>query len=272
MVKGVQRFREHFREFTDSYVVIGGVACDEWLRSQDLPPFRPTRDIDIVLVVEALRPEFVARFWEFVNAGQYEIRQRSSGTRIYYRFGKPGVADYPAMIEVFSRNPRGSDLAAGQEIVPISVDDERLSLSAILMDDAYYRLVLENRQTVDGLPIVTATALIPLKAHAWSGLRKRKAEGKEVDENDIRKHRKDVFRLTAGLPAEPGPTMPETIRNDLREFLSAFPAHSLEWEDVLKSLRTSLGAAVPSPQDLLATLNVYFGLGDIASGNAGERP
>lgn len=261
MVKGVQKFRDHFRGFTDSFVVIGGVACDEWLRSQDLPAFRPTRDIDMVLVVEALRLEFVARFWEFVKAGNYEIRQRSRGERIYYRFGKPTEADYPALIEVFSRQPGGIDLAAGQEIVPIRVEDERFSLSAILMDDLYYRLVLDNRQTVDGLPVVNATALIPLKAHAWHDLKRRKAEGKDADEDDIKKHRKDVFRLAAGLPAEPGAAIPETIRNDLRGFIGAFPVDSPEWGDILKSLETSLGAAVPSPQDLIAAIEVYFEIG-----------
>jgi len=272
VVKGVQKFREHFREFTDSFVVIGGVACDEWLRSQDLPAFRPTRDIDMVLVVEALRPEFVARFWEFVNAGKYEIRQRSTGERIYYRFGNPAEADYPALIEVFSRQPSGIDLAEGQQIVPIKVEDERFSLSAILMNDSYYQLVLDNRQTVDGLPVVTATALIPLKAHAWSDLRKRKAAGEDVDENDIKKHRKDVFRLAAGLPATPGPATPDVIRNDLRDFVAEFPADSPEWEDILKSLRASLGAALPSPQDLLTALDVYFGLGGVAAGNAHPKP
>ena len=31
MVKGIQRLREYFSEHPDSFVVIGGVACDEWL-------------------------------------------------------------------------------------------------------------------------------------------------------------------------------------------------------------------------------------------------
>ena len=28
MVKGIERFREYFRDFTDQYVLIGGAACD----------------------------------------------------------------------------------------------------------------------------------------------------------------------------------------------------------------------------------------------------
>jgi hypothetical protein len=36
MVKGLQRFREYFGDHPDSFVVIGGVACDEWLGLQGL--------------------------------------------------------------------------------------------------------------------------------------------------------------------------------------------------------------------------------------------
>ena len=28
MVKGIERFRDYFRDFTDEYVLIGGAACD----------------------------------------------------------------------------------------------------------------------------------------------------------------------------------------------------------------------------------------------------
>ena len=68
MVVGMQRFREHFRGFERAFVVIGGAACDEWLSSQGLV-FRGTKDIDVVLIIEALDVAFVRRFWEFVDAG-----------------------------------------------------------------------------------------------------------------------------------------------------------------------------------------------------------
>ena len=28
MVKGLDRFRDYFRDFTDQYILIGGAACD----------------------------------------------------------------------------------------------------------------------------------------------------------------------------------------------------------------------------------------------------
>ena len=259
MVKGLQRFREHFGEHRDSFVVIGGVACDEWLGLQGLP-FRPTRDVDMVLVIEALTPAFVSRFWEFIRTGRYDNRQRSTGKRIYYRFSKPAAPDFPAMIEIFSRQPAGLDLAAGQEVAPIVLNDEISSLSAILVDDAYYRLILDCRALSGDLPIVTASALIPLKARAWLDLTHRRGEGKPVDDDDIRKHRRDVFRLGAALPAGAGPAIAESVRADLRRFVAAFAPDSPEWTDLLKSLKADLGAAVPRPQDLLAALDMYFSL------------
>jgi hypothetical protein len=28
MVKGIEKFQEFFRDYTDSYIIIGGTACD----------------------------------------------------------------------------------------------------------------------------------------------------------------------------------------------------------------------------------------------------
>ncbi len=57
MVKGLDTFREFFRNDTDKYVLIGGAACDI-VFSNNETSFRATRDLDIVLIVEALTPEF----------------------------------------------------------------------------------------------------------------------------------------------------------------------------------------------------------------------
>lgn len=257
MVKGLQAFREHFREHQDAFVVIGGVACDEWLGQQGLT-FRPTKDVDMVLVLEALTASFVERFWAFIKAGGYDNRQRSTGRRVYYRFSKPTAEDVPALIEVFSRQPDGIDLAAGQTIVPIPLDEQLSSLSAILMEDDYYALVRQTRSLSGDLPILTATGLIPLKARAWIDLTQRKALGEKVDEDDIRKHRRDVFRLAAALPGGVGPDIPPVVREDLRRFLASFPADASVWKDLSASLKTDLGAALPSPEALVSAIAQHF--------------
>ena len=45
MVKGINLFREYFRDFTDQYVLIGGAACDISFESNNVD-FRATKDLD----------------------------------------------------------------------------------------------------------------------------------------------------------------------------------------------------------------------------------
>lgn len=259
MIKGLDKFQEHFKENRDSYVLIGGVACHEWLDSQGLP-FRATKDIDIVLIVEALGQSFVERFWQFIEAGQYEIRERAQGDRELYRFSKPKNDGYPVMIEVFSRKPGNIELGAGQHIVPVAVEDLATSLSAILLDDEYYKLIVDHRvQDADG-PFVHPVALIPLKARAWIDLTKRKAEGQKVDDRDIDKHRADVFRIAATLPGEAGPDIGNTVSSDLKTFLNAFPIDSPEWPAILTSLKTTFGSTPLKVEALIEAIRTYFKL------------
>jgi hypothetical protein len=36
MIRGLDLFREHFAEYRKAFVIIGGVACHEWLSTQGL--------------------------------------------------------------------------------------------------------------------------------------------------------------------------------------------------------------------------------------------
>ena len=85
----MERFRDHFEGLEEAYVLIGGAACDVWMSRSGLP-FRKTKDLDIVLLIEAITMTFVERLWKFVQDGRYEVRQRqSTGERELYRFLKP---------------------------------------------------------------------------------------------------------------------------------------------------------------------------------------
>lgn len=64
MVTGIESFKERFRKFEDQYVIIGGTACDILMSEEGLD-FRATKDIDLVLIVEALSAEFGRVFWEY---------------------------------------------------------------------------------------------------------------------------------------------------------------------------------------------------------------
>lgn len=94
MVRGLDTFKEFFRGFENQYVLIGGAACDILFSSNE-GQFRATRDLDMVLIVEALTEEFGERFWEFVESGKYRKKAVSNGKPQFYRFDKPENDEYP---------------------------------------------------------------------------------------------------------------------------------------------------------------------------------
>ncbi|OWT73853.1 hypothetical protein CEY04_10725 [Achromobacter sp. HZ28] len=183
-------------------------------------PFRSTKDLDIVLHIEALTPAFGEAFWRFVEAGDYAIRQASdTGKPVFYRFHKPANTEFPSMVELFARAPDGLALAPGAQLTPIPMGDAVSSLSAILLDDAYYEFVHSARRDVDGLSWATEECLIPLKAIAWLDLSERRVQGASIDGKDIRKHLNDVLRLSQLLSPETRFSLPPKIGNDLLRFL-----------------------------------------------------
>ena len=203
-VKGLAQFAEHFRDWRAHYVLIGGVASALSMDEAGLE-FRATKDLDIVLVIEALSPEFVAHFWDFIKEGNYEIRERGDRKPNCYRFSKPTNPDYPVQLELFSRIPQGLTLDVDATLTPIPVDDSISSLSAILLNDDYYDFLMTGRNSSEehGLTFINADRLIPFKAKAWLDLSHRKSSGEKVDSRDINKHRNDVLRLVGLLSAEP---------------------------------------------------------------------
>lgn len=68
-------------------------------------PFRATKDLDIVLIIEALDTSFGEMFWKFIEDGGYEHREKNRGENQLYRFTEPTRSGYPKMIELFSRKP-----------------------------------------------------------------------------------------------------------------------------------------------------------------------
>lgn len=140
MVTGLDRFRQHFSRYSDQYVLIGGTACTVIMQEAGLD-FRATKDLDIVLYVEALHENFVRAFWQFVEEGLYENKQQSTSKEIFYRFSSPSQGDYPAMLELFSRAPDGIKLSKKGHLTSIPIDESTASLSAILLDDDYYHFI-----------------------------------------------------------------------------------------------------------------------------------
>jgi hypothetical protein len=220
MVRGLDVFQGWFADYADQYVLIGGTAASLTMEEAGLA-FRATKDLDIVLHVEALTAAFGLAFWKFVDAGGYEIRQASdTGKPIFYRFQKPADDRYPAMVELFARAPDGLQPAEGSRLTPIPLDEAVSSLSAILLDESYYAFIMAGRREVGGLPWVGEDRLIPLKAIAWLDLSTRKEQGAKVDAKDVRKHLNDVLRLSQLLAPATRIPLDKKIGDDMTRFLT----------------------------------------------------
>ena len=251
MVVGIDKFREHFAGHEEQYAIIGGAACDLLFDAAGLD-FRATKDIDMVLCVEVVDAAFGKAFRAFLDAGGYQARERSDGAKEFYRFHKPTDQSFPFMIELFSRKPGTLDLPEDATLTPIPVEEDVVSLSAILLDEGYYEALQAAKREVDGVTIIDETLLIPFKARAFLDLKERSDAGEKVDGKNIKKHRNDVFRLVQLLPGDASVEIPESIRNDLGRFVELAQA-----DDALDP--KTLG--VPFSRDeALALLRSAYGL------------
>lgn len=221
MVRGLDVFREWFAPFADQYVLIGGAAAS--LTFEEVAQeFRATKDLDVVLHVEALSADFGKTFWAFIEAGGYEIREvGNTGRPAFYRFQKPKDERFPFLLELFARAQEALKPVAGAHLTPIPFDEAVSSLSAILLDDDYYAFIMDGRRESDGLSWVGEDRLIPLKAIAWLELVERKQRGEHVDNKNIKKHLNDVLRLSMLLAPGTNILLTGRLPDDLRRFLQA---------------------------------------------------
>jgi len=222
MVRGLDIFQEWFCGFEEQYVLIGGTAAHITLSQEGLE-FRATKDLDIVLHVEAMTPEFGRRFWEFVKAGAYQRNEAETRSRPrLYRFQRPGDNRFPYLLELFCRAPSGIEFAPPGHLTPIPIDDEVSSLSAILLNDAYYQFVISGRRNNPALPTwIGEDRLIPLKAIAWLEMNARVSAGEPIDSRKINKHLSDILQLTTLLKSDTKVDAPAPVKVDLQQFIDS---------------------------------------------------
>lgn len=223
MVRGLDVFRDWFEEYPSRYVVIGGTACNLILAQYGAPE-RATHDIDMVIVAESFDEAFYRRFISFIKEGGYQHKGKAD-KYVLYRFEQPSNESFPPKIELLSRRPEHlagieTDLGRFQTI------DATGSLSAILLDDAYYDLLDRGIEVLEGIPVLGLHYLPVFKIHAWANLSDDKAAGKTVHSDEINKHRRDVLRLCALF--EPGTeiAVPASIVSEVKRFVAERP-----WDD-----------------------------------------
>ncbi len=257
-MEGINKFREAFRDFTDNYVIIGGTACD-FTMADTAVRARATHDIDMIVIVENLTPEFGERFWQFVREAGYRPEKRRSKDENepvryeLYRFldGRP---EYPEMIELLSKHPDKLGEPKDLRIEPIPFDDELSSLSAIILEDDLYQFTITHSRITDGVRHADEAALIALKVKAYLNLIQEKKEGRHVNTKDIKKHRSDVLKNLVILEAG-DVSAPESIVGYSKEFVDSIRS---EWDTLAGPLASSLDQSVEFIDQLLEQLYNLF--------------
>jgi hypothetical protein len=254
MVKGIDKFKDYFKDYSGNYVIIGGTACDKVFSNAGID-FRATKDIDIILVIEALNKNFVRHFWNFIKEGKYKTKQKSSEDRKYYRFLNPEDKSFPHQLELFSRKPDILDINEETGLTPIPVGEDLSSLSAILLNDDYYNLIVNSSFSSEGIQFAKTETLICLKAKAYIDFVGRKANGEQVDKKDISKHRNDILLLITLLSADSKMAIPDNIKADLREFFVA-----LRGSDDFMKLTGNIGLKRLTTEELCQQVEKTFSL------------
>ncbi len=219
MVAGLDKFKEYFGDFGDQYVIIGGAACHLWFDNLGIE-FRVSKDIDMVLCVEVIDDAFATRLKEFLDDGGYEAREQGNGHREFFRFHKPENSKFPYMVELFARPPATLEMPDSMNVVRLSVEDDIVSLSAILLNEDYFNALKDAGKTLDGITVLDTRFLIPFKARAFLDLTHRKEEGdKAIKSDDIKKHKRDIIRLAQTLRQDEKVNVSRPLREDVQAFL-----------------------------------------------------
>lgn len=256
-MEGLDKFREAFAAFSDNYVIIGGTACEITMQESAMRP-RATHNIDMIVIVENMTAEFADRFWQFVKEAGYrpERRRGEEGDRTRYELYRfvDGKNGYPEKIELLSRHPDTLGEPKGFVIEPLIVGEDVSSLSAIIMDDDYYRYTIDNSRLSDGIRHAEPVALVALKTRAYLNLMAARSEGRQVNGRDIRKHRSDVLK-NVFLIAEDSVPAPESICDCAKEFVDSIRG---DWDNLARPLATALGVSEKTVIELLDKLEKLF--------------
>jgi len=246
---GLDKFKEAFADFSNNYVIIGGTACDIVMTGTVVRP-RATHDIDMIVVVENMTPDFGLKFWDFIKEAGYRPERRKTkegepDKYELYRFvdGKEG---YPEMIELLSRHPDVLGEPKDLVIEPLPVSEDISSLSAIIMSDDFYHFTISRSILTDGIRHADPVALIALKAKAYLNLLAEKGNGVHVNTRNIKKHRSDVLK-SAVLVEESQVTAPQSIVDCVRDFVAAIRTDS-------DSLVPALANAIDAEPELVVQL------------------
>ena len=255
IVAGIERFEEVFTKYADSFIVIGGSACRAVLPNGPIQP-RRTRDIDMVLVLESIDAEFIGAFWGFIKDGGYKCASRKnedgSLKYVFYSFVE-GEEGYPEKIEILSRQADEIGTPIDYHIEYLETGEDYSHLSAIILDQDYYEYLISNFVITNGIRYASEVSLICLKSLAYLNLIEDKNNGKKVNSDDIKKHRRDVMMAVASLKPYERYEVPQKIMESINKFIQ-----EVSHDAVRQSLRESLKVDENYFSELLNSLRDAF--------------
>lgn len=191
---GLNHFEEYFKDFRESYVVVGGFATLMHLEKQLEGHGKVTQDIDLVLLTTA-SIEMAQKIKAYVREGEYTIQKGEKDNFSYYRFVNPKVENFAKEIELFAVKDQALLLGEGQRIIPVDPEEGLYSLSAIMLDNEYFEMIKNNIDNSNRVPCTNTLATIMLKISAFYDLKSR-------GDDKWKKHRRDILKLVLLLTGE----------------------------------------------------------------------
>lgn len=248
MIPGIEKFKAFFQGFEHDYVIIGGLATAMVMNDLGFV-FRATKDVDLV-VISINNEAFLKRVLHFIDEAQYKTKQRTNSDTRHnlFRFCDSEDKSYPEQLELFAIHDGDSSIATDQHIIPIETPEFYNYLSAILLDQDYYDLLVQHTTNVEGLHVATAEVLIPLKIHAHLNL----MDGEHHYDD---KHLKDVIRLCTVLEGEEPIQLTGMPSRDFQKFLPIF--EQLDGDRIRNILKSSQITGV-TKEDLLMLLKSTY--------------
>ena len=144
------------------------------------------------------------------------------------------------MIELFSRK---LDYLKTIEtrLTPIYINDNVISLSAILLDDNYYDLLKIGKVEINDISVL---------ALAYLDLTNRKQNGEIIDTKSIKKHQNDVIRLVANIELGTKIYVSPVIMNDLSLFIEKI--------NMTKEQLKQLGLLKSNPEKIIQIIKTTY--------------
>jgi hypothetical protein len=227
IVPGLDVFSSYFASFPDCYCLIGGSALSLIYEEADLSP-RATKDLDVVVLLNAKTPSFVRKIVSFAKDGGYG-KAEANPSFCSYRFSHPSKSNFPKEVELFTKEKKvGYLLHKGIQHLSLS---EGVSFSSIIVDEAYYLYISQNHREGQ-LSFVEPYAIVPLKAKAYLENRKLFERGsKGISKATYQKHERDIIRFIHDFPLKVN-LLPPTLREDCQRFYEAVAKENIDYQGI----------------------------------------